>query len=150
MVLSLVVVVRVGSTKASGHLALDSLDLFIRNLDFRAKFDEQRIGIANDSTCGRTNVKANGFGANLVLTLDLGRAFKHELGKPAGVAADGFLDQTNVLDIMAKRMSLNAKLVFLVEDTVEAKSRPLHMVIAPPNTRFVVFAFKRTTSSHGA
>ncbi len=88
-------------------------------------------------------IKANGFGADLVLTLDPGRAFKHELGEPAGVTADGFLHQTNIFNIMAKRMCLNAKLVFFVEDTGKAKSRPFNMVIAPPNTRLVVFAFER-------
>jgi hypothetical protein len=60
------------------------------------------------------------------------------LGKPAGIAADGLPDQPDVFDFMAKRVSLDTELVLAIEETAEAKSRPLDMIIAPPDAGCIV------------
>jgi hypothetical protein len=55
------------------------------------------------------------------------------LGKPAGLATDGLLNQPDVFDFMAKRLSLDTELVLVIEEKAEVKSRPLDMIIAPPD-----------------
>jgi hypothetical protein len=42
---------------------------------------------------------------------------------------------------MAKRVSLDTELVLVIEEKAEAKSRPLDMIILPPDAGCIVFAF---------